>query len=757
MLIRKETLLGLAVALSHFAFSAPATAQQAQLEEVVVTATRRAESVQDVALSIATVDGATLENFSISNFYEMDVPGVNIAQGGMNDNAFIRGIGQSSGNFGFENSAPYYIDGVYYGRARGTRLAWLDASSVEIVKGPVPTYLGKNASAGGIVVNSRRPTDEFSGFLDVQQEFQADELSVTGAVGGPVTDNFRVRLAGKFRDMKDGWMNNLATGAGDPQQEDTLLRLSAEWDITESLSAYAKYESVEAEWNGRNTQLENCNNPALQGDIEDCVFDDNRTAYYSPENHPNDLWDRRPPAGTTFINDFSYDGFALVLNWDLGFAELTSTTARYEFDNWYFSDVDHQVLDRGAANFSEAYEQSSQEIRLQSTGDDLDWMVGAYWDDNDNVNYARNSLAAAMGMVVMRDNDEDAESYAIFGEFSAEIADDVKLTVGGRYTDYDKENVYDQRILVGVPAGGSIQDGMVSGAATFILENSHGDSKFQPAATLEWTPDEDTLYYLSWKEGFKAGGLNHQTTSPDPDIQVVESEEVTSWELGAKWLFNDGKARVNAALFRADFDNLQTSLFDPINSAFIVGNAGAARTQGLEIDSDFLLSEHWSFSANLSFLDSQYTDYDGVACYLNPAQTAADGCLPNESGANVQDLSNTDTQFAPGFSGTFRLDYRDTLASGREVLAQLVAFNSSDYILSADGDPDLVQDGYTKLDARVSLTSADGKWSLALLGKNLTDKNVREWVGNAPLAGGSQNFVLLKRTRQFAVQARYNF
>ena len=105
----------------------------AQLEEVVVTATKREKSLQDVSMSINAISGATLEEFSISNFYDMDIPGVNIAQGGMNDNAFIRGIGQSSGNFGFENSAPYYIDGVYYGRARGTRLAWLDSERIEVL------------------------------------------------------------------------------------------------------------------------------------------------------------------------------------------------------------------------------------------------------------------------------------------------------------------------------------------------------------------------------------------------------------------------------------------------------------------------------------------------------------------------------------------------------------------------------------------------------------------------------------------------
>lgn len=195
-----------------------------------------------------------LAEFSISNFYDMDIPGVNIAQGGMNDYAFIRGIGQSSGNFGFENSAPYYIDGVYYGRARGTRLAWLDAERVEVLKGPVPTYLGKNASAGGINIVSRRPTDTIDAFIDLYDEFEHSERVITGSVSGPISDSFRARLAAKYRDLEDGWMDNTVLGIEEPAQEDTLFRLSVEWDVSETVSAYAKIETVEAEWEGRNTQ-----------------------------------------------------------------------------------------------------------------------------------------------------------------------------------------------------------------------------------------------------------------------------------------------------------------------------------------------------------------------------------------------------------------------------------------------------------------------------------------------------------------------
>ena len=404
------------------------------LEEIIVTATKRDLSLQEVPLSINAISGEVLEQFSISNFYDMDIPGVNIAQGGMNDNAFIRGIGQSSGNFGFENSAPYYIDGVYYGRARGTRLAWLDPERVEVIKGPVPTYLGKNASAGGISIISRRPTDELDGYLNLGQEFEGNETSVTGAVSGPLGEGFRVRLAAKYRNLRDGWMTNTYTDAGEPKQEDLLFRLSAEMDLADNFSAYAKLETVNAKWEGRNTQQFACGPTArIDPAFEDCEFNETRALHFDPANHPTGLWDRELPVDANFINDFEYVGGTLTLNWQLEGASITSITAYYDFENQFFADASHSTDDRAMANFNESFNQFSQEVRVQSEGSGaLDWMAGAYYDTNDNVNQTRNSLPAAMGMIVWRDNDEQADSFGVFGEVAYNFSDKCVIIDSGR-------------------------------------------------------------------------------------------------------------------------------------------------------------------------------------------------------------------------------------------------------------------------------------------------------------------------------------
>lgn len=748
----------------------PAGAQEASdesgiLEEVIVTATKRDLSLQEVPLSINAISGEVLEQFSISNFYDMDIPGVNIAQGGMNDNAFIRGIGQSSGNFGFENSAPYYIDGVYYGRARGTRLAWLDPERVEVIKGPVPTYLGKNASAGGISIISRRPTDELDGYLNLGQEFEHNETAVTGAVSGPLGDGFRARLAAKYRNLRDGWMTNTYTDVGEPKQEDLLFRLSAEMDLADNFSAYAKLETVNAKWEGRNTQQFACGPTArIDPAFEDCEFNETRALHFDPANHPTGIWDRELPVGTNFLNDFEYFGGALTLNWQLEGASITSTTAYYDFENQFFADASHSTDDRAMANFNESFNQFSQEARIQSEGGGaLDWMAGVYYDTNDNVNSTKNSLPAAMGMIVLRDNDEQADSFGVFGEVAYNFSEQWRAVVGGRYSEYDKDNVYDQVIRVNLVPGRPYTDAMVAAAATFSIPNSQSDSKFQPSVGLEWRPNGDTMYFATYKQGFKAGGLDHQATANNPERQRIEAEEVDAFEVGAKWTLANGAARLNLSYFRANYTNLQVSLFDPIATAFVTSNAGEATTQGIEMDAQWALSDNFRASAYLSYLNAEYDDYRGVNCYLNPRQTEAQGCVTlldangNPTGSRGQDLSGTPLQFAPDISGTISLDYNAPFGDGMEFFGTLSLFFTDDYQITANGDPDLVQEGYSKLDLRTGVGAADQRWQLALVARNLTDKQIFEWASDTPLGGGASHFGLLKRTRQIALQAVMRF
>ena len=214
---RKNTIalrsVAAAVGLTLFSGGA-AWAQQEALQEIIITATKRDASLQDVALAVSAVTGEQLTEMAIKRFDDIEIPAVHIGQGGANDALFIRGIG-SGFNSGFDQSAPIYIDGVWFGNAQSQRLAFLDVGQIEVLRGPQPTYLGKNAIAGAIAIVGARPTAEFSAELDVSYEFEAGERAIAASVSGPLNDRVRARAAIKSTEM-DGYMKNLGTNRDDP-------------------------------------------------------------------------------------------------------------------------------------------------------------------------------------------------------------------------------------------------------------------------------------------------------------------------------------------------------------------------------------------------------------------------------------------------------------------------------------------------------------------------------------------------------------
>ena len=307
--------------------------------------------------------------------------------------------------------------------------------------------------------------------------------------------------------------------------------------------------------------------------------------------------------------------------------------------------------------------------------------------------------------------------------------------------------------------GFDFQAGAINPMATFVIpDNEQSSDKFQPSVGIEFRPNDDHMYFLTYKEGFKAGGLDHQPINPDPDAQRIDPEEAAAIELGARWTLLDGRARLNATIFSANYENLQVSVFDTLAFAFRTQNAGEATTEGIEIDSDFALNDNWTLGATLSFLDASYDDYQNVSCWTNPPQTEAQGCITDPvTGVRSQDLSGEPLQFAPDVSGTVTVDFNQPIGTTLELFGNFSWFFTDDYVIGANGDPDLQQDSYSKFDLRLGIGASGGRWSVAVVGRNLGDEEVKEWAGDTPAAGGTSHFGLLKRTRQVALQGVYNF
>jgi outer membrane receptor protein involved in Fe transport len=738
----------------------------ATLEEVIVTAQKREESLMDVPISVAAIAGETLESFKIDKFQELEFPGVQVGQGGRTDSVFIRGIG-SGENAGFEQSAPFFMDGLYYGRARTQRMGFLDMDRLEVLRGPQPIYLGKNAIAGAFNISSRRPRNEFGGELEMSHEFEAEETVVGGAVTGPLSENLSARVALKYRNM-EGFVRNLATGDDEPSEEDLLGRVSFSWIPSESVDVFFKVEAARDDVDGRSANFYNCQPAAFGGEVdpalEDCVFDDRRAASFDPAlNAPASGIFAGIGPEDNFVDRFDYVGSALVINWNVNGYLITSTTGYYDFDNSVFSKADFSTIERASVDLSETSDQISQELRVLSPrGEKFEWVAGAYVDSQEisSSNYA---AVPALGIGLdNRMNSEQADSWAVFAEVGFDVTDAIKVRAGGRYTEVEKEADY-ERFLWAI-----VGDDFSPPIVYFPIKDSRKDSDFQPAVTIEWRPNDNAMFYVSRKEGFKAGGFDHSATTPDLERFNFDPEKAVSWELGGKLSMLDGGATLSAALFRMDFEDLQVTQLLPSEPGFSTDNAAEARSQGLELEAAWAASDYLTLSATLSFLEARYEEFEGAECFGNPAQTPEEGCVTDPvTGGRSQDLSGEPLRFGPEYSGIISAAYDHPL-SGRlfgnslSWFARADLFFTDSFYTRTTPDPDERQDAYEKLDARIGIGSDTGGWELALVGRNLTDEQTWHWAQSTPVSGAPgpdplTNTAVLDRPRSIELSLRLRY
>jgi outer membrane receptor protein involved in Fe transport len=316
-----------------------------------------------------------------------------------------------------------------------------------------------------------------------------------------------------------------------------------------------------------------------------------------------------------------------------------------------------------------------------------------------------------------------------------------------------------------------------TGTSFLTTRQSSSDDKLTPAATLEWRPAPGHLYYVSWRDGFKAGGFNSVLTGPIDQIEF-DPETVDYLEGGLKLTLADGAARLDIAVYDGDFSDLQVSVLDPASGVSTVRNAASAKSRGVDFAFDWAFLDGWRLGLTLAWLDATYGSFENQGCYVTPLQTIAQGCVriggaplppsaalcPGNPGVIcAQDLSGFATSFAPEWSGTTSLEYRRALADAWLVLpltlrARVDLMFTDAFYTTVTGAPGSKQPSYAKLDARLALGSADGRWEVALIGRNLTDELYGVWY--EPLVGAGPNtgyFATTARTRQLGLQLSANY
>ena len=715
--------------------------QPGEIEEIIVTAQKRAERLQDVPISVATVGGDKLQQMAIQNFESVQVPGVTVARGGMADSLTIRGIG-SGQNLGFEQSAPIYIDGIYYGRARMQRLAFLDLERIELLKGPQPTYLGKNAIAGAVNISTRAPSKDFAAQTTGSYEFETKEKVVDSALSGPIADRVYARAALKYRDS-EGYLTNTATGRKEPKSKDLLGRLVLLAEPTDDFSAKLTLYAGRNTDHGRNNQSILCQ-PQYRANIsavsdDACTLDRLKNSFSDlPSSADQSLF--FDDNGGPFFNRLTARGANLKLDYHFkNGLSLTSLTGYYSFTNKQFIDTDQGIANLGSTDIVEDYAQWSQEFRLLSPKQErFNWFAGAYFDHNYNKQLSQsttdNNGAIAGSTLLTAANrarsftqitnfNERANSWAVFGEGSYNIAEKLNARIGLRYEEVDKFNIFNFCNTVTL-----YTTGCATLPTTVVNKRQKvKNSRLQPSATLEYRPDTRVMLYGSVKQGFKSGGFS------GTDAGIFQPEKVTSYEIGAKTTLFDRRVTLNVAAFLADYKDLQVSAFDPFTNLFATGNAASSRSQGVEAEAQWAITPELRLAADASYLNAKYSSFPAAQCFA--LQTLAQGCGVRVAGA--QDLAGGRLAYAPEWSGDVSLTWTHPISERMRITAGADAFASSRFFTLGDNNPLSVQKGYAKVNARLALGSNDGRWEMAFVARNLTNQLTAGFRNTIPQGGGS--------------------
>jgi iron complex outermembrane recepter protein len=755
---------------------------ESRVEEVVVTAQRRAENLQNVPVSAEVVVGQQLaiQNLNSAEALTQTIPGVQVNPSGATNAMFIRGIG-SLGNQSFDQSVGLFIDDVFHGRSRMTAATFLDLDRVEILKGPQSTFFGNNAIAGALNIVTKKPGNTFDAWARVLYG-QYGTYAAEGAVGGPVTDVLDARVAVTANGVSRGWIDDVATGETNPKVHNLAGRVTLAFHSMENLEAILKVEGGKDTVDGgpfgsSPMQIFNCP-PSFWPTAafgSTCVtalseglpigFGTNRNASIAGE-------------GTALSNLEN----VLTINYAKWGQMLTSVTSFHNFHFDLKADGEGQGYPPGfTLTAPEKYHQFSQELRVASpTNQLIEYLAGAYIQSDTAFFEQQNTLFFVSPffpapspynpyLPLAKDLNfkQPEHSYAIFGSVSWNVTDRLKLSGGLRGSWVNKS--FTQNVSYGsgtetfggffpLPPELESPSGFFGLGVPGKLSGDRSDHAWMPSARLQFQIDTQVMAYLSYARGFKAGGFNGLDGTGVAANLPYGPERVNGYEAGLKSEWLDDTLLVNLDVFRSDFSDLQVNTFVLGQSGagtglVLVRNAASSRSQGVELEGQWVASRYFHLSTNATYLDAHYISYPNAPQTLLQSFCAVSyvlpycAAIPNPVPATT-DLSGRPIA-APRWSVSVTATHYVFLPGDYKLITEL-----DPYYTSRNQDPEplfnLELGSYLRLDGRLGFEPANGRWGVDLIGKNLTDRIILTGLGNVYLASKQE-------PRNVALQFRYKW
>jgi iron complex outermembrane receptor protein len=750
-------------------YAAPALSQ-VQLEEVIVTAQKRAQSAQDVPVAVTAVDATMLHNNNINNVFDLAaaVPTLRVSAvdpPGQGTSYSLRGLGNSVFNMGFDPAVATFVDGVY--RSRSGLLAssdFVDLERVEVLLGPQGTLFGKNTTAGVVSFVSKKPTfDAFNGFAEMSfEDYQRTRLR--GTFNVPVSDTLAFRLSGSYAEG-DGWLKLINSGESIHNLHRWAMKAQMLWQPTDAFSLHVTADTAQVDekccWvmrlqNDPNTVTANSALAVLAG-----------SGIVSPPNL-NNLVSEANQAPLFSARD---RGISAQIDWKLPIGTLTSITAYRHYEDSANKDNDFTGVDILRSNQNlPVVRLGSEELRLAGTAGPVDWLVGGFYSKErievtnefiwaSQVGYLLPFLAP--GRAYLATFGQDIKSQALFAHGTYKFTDQLRLTVGGRWSKDDKDGtlVNDQ------PPGGFLPFAVLPLAVVYDYDAHTSDSKPTYTASLQYDIVPDMMAYATFSHGYKSGGISMTRdaagsalflgfggcppgsvavggpfcSSPKAD-PTFRPELADNVEVGLKSELLNRRVRLNFAAWQTKFKDLQWQILRPADGAFAVTNIAGATSQGFSVEGDVAVTAILRVNAVLEYVDAKFDNDVGV---VTPGLPAFGGQRLTQSS---EWTGNLGFNIKKPVSGTWNLNL-----SGN-------AYFRSSYF-PGDPGPGLAFGGYALYNARFGVDN--GHWDVAAWCRNCSDKRYIYSNFQIPfdgtILGASTRFAHVPEPRIMGLSAGYRF
>jgi len=669
--------------------SALAQADAGQLEEIVVTAQKRAQSFSDVGISVSVFTGDDIAEMGFEQLTDLSsqTPNVQIKDVVANSvpNITIRGVGLNDYAANNNPAAGIYVDEIYLVSPAMLTFSLFDLERIEILKGPQGTLFGRNTTAGTANFVSRKPSDELDGYLNLDYG-RYERFVAEGAVGGPLSNTWSARVAAQTVQQGEGYQTNRLTSSKVGEIDRTAARGLLSWQPNDDLSL-----------------LLNVHGGSDESDVLLIKIDNPFTT-----EDDGDLDPYRSGASVPTLMDLESKGAGLTIDWALADSlTLTSVTGYEEFSRWHVEDRDATSLEQLDGFFDNEIEQFSQELRLTYLGDQLVLIGGAFYGE-DSVDtrdrFDSEDLLSLLGLVgfqsIGNEYRQDTQSAALFLHSEWSFNDAWTLTAGARYTDDQKdfENAFTYLI-----SGGTEIQVFPPVADDYDVQDVSGK------IGLDYSGIEDTLLYASISRGFKSGGFQGQLSFDPNVLQPFDDETLLAYEAGIKTRLLDNTLQLNASVFFYDYQDLQFygGLFDsPVGVLFGITNVGDAEVMGGEAELWWRPATGLDIRLGLGLLDTEITEsvVDGVT---------AGSELPN----------------APEVTANAMIRYEWPVTSDLKADIMLAANYQGDVTFDVVRNPiEAREDGYWLADARIGIGAADDRWNVSFWGRNLADERYRTQV-----------------------------